>query len=225
MSKSPKVSLSAAPFYASLLVILALAIFIGIFWAINEYQAYRESLENIRHNYQEQYKERVKEELENVIDYINFTRHQTTIAAEQELRDRVQSAHTIASHLFSRYKDELDVDTIENMVTEVLRPIRWYEGRGYYFAGRASTGTLALFADDPYFENKEHFHVFNPGETDEIGDMVGIVRDKGAGLYRFNLVKPAFPEPRLFPNFFCQILLPIRLVYRCRHLQRRHGKP
>ena len=49
--KTHKISLSAAPFYASLLVILALAIFIGIFWAINEYQAYEESIENIQTTY------------------------------------------------------------------------------------------------------------------------------------------------------------------------------
>lgn len=194
MFKFPKISLSAAPFYASLLVILALAIFIGIFWAINEYQAYQESIENINHNYQEQYKERVREELENVIDYIDFTRHQTTIAAEQELRDRVQSAHTIASHLYSMYRDERNVGAIEDMVSEVLRPVRWYEGRGYYFAGRIDTGTIALFSDDPYFEDKKHFHSSNKGGTDAIADMVSIARDKGAGLYRFNLVKPAFPD-------------------------------
>ncbi len=62
--KAHKISLSAAPFYASLLVILALAIFIGIFWAINEYQAYQESIESIKSTYNQQYQDRVKEELD-----------------------------------------------------------------------------------------------------------------------------------------------------------------
>ncbi len=48
-----KITLSAAPFYASLVVVTSLAAFIGIFWAINEYQAYQESIENIRNTYQE----------------------------------------------------------------------------------------------------------------------------------------------------------------------------
>ena len=77
MFKSQRISLSAAPFYASLLVILALAIFIGIFWAINEYQAHQESIENIRKNFEDQYKVRVREELDNVTDFIDFTRNQT----------------------------------------------------------------------------------------------------------------------------------------------------
>ena len=84
--KDHKISLSAAPFYASLLVILALAIFIGIFWAINEYQAYQESIENIQTTYNQQYQDRVREELEKVIDFIDYTRNQATIEAESFFR-------------------------------------------------------------------------------------------------------------------------------------------
>jgi predicted PurR-regulated permease PerM len=120
-----KISLSAAPFYASLLVILALAIFIGIFWAINEYQAYQESIDNIQTTYNQQYRDRVREELEKVIAFIDYTRQQTTIEAEEEIRNRVQSAYSIASHLYSMYKDEMKVDEIRSMAADVLRPVRW----------------------------------------------------------------------------------------------------
>lgn len=156
--RSRKISLSAAPFYASLVVILALAIFIGIFWAINEYQAHQESIENIRTTYQEQYQDRVREELENVIDFIDYTRNQADINAEEEIRNRVQSAYTIASHLFSMYKDEKPVAEIRAMVVEVLRPIRWFGERGYYFAGRTTDGLIDLFADEPSFEGKSRLH-------------------------------------------------------------------
>ena len=61
-----KISLSSAPFYASLVVITSLAVFIGIFWAINEYQAYQESIENIKYNYRHQYEVRLQEEVANV---------------------------------------------------------------------------------------------------------------------------------------------------------------
>ena len=191
MIKSQKVSLSAAPFYASLLVILALAIFIGIFWAINEYQAHQESIDNIRQNYENQYRDRVREELENVTDFIEFTRNQTNIATDKEIRDRVQSAYSIASHLHSMYRDEMSSADLRSMVTEVLRPIRWYEGKGYYFAGQTETRIIDLFADEPYFEGKNKLQI-TPLSRDVIDEIVSIVKDKGAGTYRYNLVKPAF---------------------------------
>ena len=194
--KSRKISLSAAPFYASLLVILALAVFIGIFWAFNEYQAYRESIENIRNTYEQQYKDRVKEELENVIDFIEFNRNQTIETVEDEIRDRVQSAYTIASHLYSMYKNEKPVEEIRSMVVEVLRPVRWYGERGYYFAGRTGNGLIDLFADEPYFEGKTRLLPASSQEN-AVLDLIDIVREKGAGTYRYNLSKPAYPD-RIF---------------------------
>lgn len=191
--KSLKISLSAAPFYASLLVILALAIFIGIFWAINEYQAYQDSIENIQTTYNQQYQDRVREELENVVDFIEFTRDQTNFAVEEEIRNRVQSAYTIVSHLYSMYKDERSVEDIRSIAVEVLRPIRWYADRGYYFAGRTQTGMIDLFADEPHFEGMKA--LYTPSAADDVvQDMVDIVREKGAGIYTYNLVKPAFPN-------------------------------
>jgi len=193
MFKTNKISLSAAPFYASLLVILALAIFIGIFWAINEYQAYQESIENIRKNYEEQYKVRAREELESVIDFINFTRDQANITVDKEIRDRVQSAYTIASHLYSMYKDEMSVEEMRSMVAEVLRPVRWYEDRGYYFAGQVKTGIIDLFADEPYFEGRDSLQE-TPFSRDIIEQIRKIAKEKGAGTIRYNLTKPAFKD-------------------------------
>jgi len=187
-----KLTLSSAPFYASLLVVTSLGFFIGIFWAINEYQTYQESIENVRDNYQHQYEVRVKEELEKVIDFIDYRRSQNDKRVERDIRERVQSAYTIASHIYRLYEDEKSVEELRSMVVEVLRPIRWSDGRGYYFTGRIDGGIIDLFADEPYFENKTAADFKEITGQDLVGDIVSIVREKGAGLYRYNLVKPKF---------------------------------
>ncbi len=187
-----RITLSSAPFYASLVVVTSLSLFIGAFWAVNEYQAYRESVENIRNNYQHQYEVRVKEELEKVVDFIDFRRSQNAMRVERDIRERVQSAYTIASHLYRFYKDEKSVDELRSMVAEILRPIRWNNGRGYYFAGRIGTGRIDLFSDEPFFENKTAVQFKKITGQDLIGDIVSLVREKGAGLYSYSLVKPEF---------------------------------
>lgn len=208
MFKSQKISLSAAPFYASLLVILALALFFGIFWAINEYQAYQESIENISKSYEDQYKVRVREELEYVVDFINFTRNQTAISTDEELRNRVQSAYTIASHLYSMHQAELGIGELRSMIAEVLRPIRWYDGRGYYFAGQTRTGTIDLFADEPFFEGQNQLRTAHPS-GDVINDIIDIVHEKGAGMYRYNLIKPAFANQEYSNTSFVKYFQPL----------------
>ena len=136
MFKRRRPSLSYAPFRASLLVILAIAVFTSIFWIINEYQTYQESIANIEQNYKELYRSRVKEEVNNVLDFIEHQRSQADIHIETKLREKVQSAYTIASHIYRMYREEETVAQLRSMVAEILRPIRWDNGWGYYFAGR-----------------------------------------------------------------------------------------
>ena len=187
-----KLTLSSTPFRASLTVIISLGFFVGIFWAINEYQTYQETINNIRNNYHQHYEMRVKEELQRAIDSIDYRRSQNDMQVERDIRERVQSAYTIASHIYRLYKNEKSVEELRLMVVELLRPIRWNSGRGYYFAGRINDGVIDLFADEPYFENKSAGVFKELVGQDVVGDMASIARDKGAGLYRYNLVKPKF---------------------------------
>ena len=193
-----KISLSSAPFYASLVVITSLAFFIGIFWAINEYQAYKESIENIRNTYQNQYETRVKEELDKVVELINYRRRQSELRVELDIRQRVQAAYTIASHSYRMYKDEQTIDEIRFMVSELLRPMRWNNGRGYYFAGRVGEKQIDLFAEEPFFEGKSGWDFEKNVGRDVVGEITEMISEKEAGLYSYVLKKPAFPGKK-FP--------------------------
>lgn len=194
-----KISLSSAPFYSSLVVVTSLAFFIAIFWAINEYRAYRESIENIRKTYKVQYELRLKEELDKVVELIDYRRMQNDLRVELDLRERVQSAYTIASHIYQLYKDEKSLEDIRWIIIELLRPVRWNDGRGYYFAGRTREGIIDLFADEPFFEGKSAEKFKKIAGKDVVGDIVSMIRDKEAGLYRYDLVKPKF-KGRRFPK-------------------------
>lgn len=194
-----RISLSSAPFYASMLVIFGLTLFIGVFWMVNEYQAYEESIENIRTNYHSRYRGRVQEEYVKVIDFIEYKRSLTDQRIEEDIRDKVQSAYTIASHIYSLYKNQKTVEELRAMVAEALRPIRWENGKGYYFAGSVTEGKIDLFADEPWFEGRSADEFGNIAGTDVIGDIISIMKEKGAGLYSYELVKPQFPG-RTFPK-------------------------
>jgi signal transduction histidine kinase len=179
-------SLASAPFRASLLVLLALALFIAIFWVINQYQTYRQSISNIERNYKELYQERVHEELGNVLEFIDQRRSQAILRVEDELRVKVQSAYTIASHIYQMHKDNLSITELRSMATETLRPIRWSNGRGYYFAGRIKESTIDLFADDPLLEASNPMEVRNQRYQTIFQNLEQILQEKGAGIYRHN---------------------------------------
>lgn len=192
MKKSQRMALSATPFYASLVVIFSLALFTGSFWAFNEYEVYKESISNIRKNYQDQYRGRLTEEMQNVHDFIGFKRSQTDMLIENELRQKVQTAYTIASHIHSQYKDEKSTEELRMMVGEILRPIRWNNERGCYFAGRVKEEVIDLFADDPFFEGKKRQAIIHDTDLDVVGDIITIIKEKGAGIYRYNWSRPEY---------------------------------
>ncbi len=202
------ISLSSAPFYASILVIFCLTLFVGIFWMVNEYQAYEESIDNIRSNYNTRYRERVKEEYDKVIGFIEYERSQFDKRVEGEIRDKVQTAYTIASHVYQMYKDEYSIDELKSLVAEVLRPIRWSNGRGYYFAGTIEGERVDLFADEPWFEGKGRLDFYAANRTDVIGDIINIIRDKGAGIYHYRLMKPEFPDRGYSKTAFVKYFAP-----------------
>ncbi|MDJ0623214.1 MAG: cache domain-containing protein [Desulfocapsaceae bacterium] len=194
-----KISLSSSPFYASTAVIFFLGVFMAIFWAFNEYEAYSESIENINQSYRERYRDRVEEEVDKVINFVEYRRSQANQRIESEIRDRVQSAYSIASHMYSRHKDEMSLDDLKNLVVEVLRPIRWSNGRGYYIAGNVGNGVLDLYADDPYYEGKSSLAPGMQDVQEKIVRIVKIIKDKGAGIYRYDWSKPG-SVGRVYPK-------------------------
>ncbi|MDK9708989.1 MAG: cache domain-containing protein [Desulforhopalus sp.] len=204
-----KITLSSAPFYASLVVITSLATFIGSFWAVNEYQAYKESVEVIKSNYKHQYESRLKEELGKVVELISHLQMQNNLRVEHDLRERVQAAYTIASHNYRLYKDDKSPDELRSMVIELLRPMRWNNGRGYYFLGRVNEGVIDLFADEPFFEGKTAAEFQALIGQDVVGNITSVVRDKEAGLVRYNLTKPLFTTEQLSKIAFVKYFQPL----------------
>jgi len=199
-------SLSYAPFRASFLVILALAFFVGIFWIITEYQTYRESIANIRHTYLELYEDRVLEEMDNMLGFIDHHRSQADLRVENELREKVRIADTIASHIYRMYLEEKGTPELRIMVAEILRPIRWSNGRGSYFAGRLEEGIIDLFADNPFLEGGKLEQLPDGPDLSLPPEIVRILRDKGAGIYRNRFMREDVAEKNfpgiLFVKYF-----------------------
>src|SRR5690606_25709897 len=106
------------------------------------------------------------------LELIDYRQQQNELKVELDIRERVQAAYTLASHNYRLYKDEKSIADIRSMVIELLRPMRWDDGRGYYFAGRVQSGLIDLFADEPYFEGKSATEFQKIVGVDVIGDIV-----------------------------------------------------
>jgi PAS domain S-box-containing protein len=75
------------------------------------------------------------------------------------------------------------------MIKDALRPIRFNNGRGYYFATNLN-GTEELFADRPEMEGKDMLPIRGGRGEFVVRDMIDLVERSGEGFYEYAWNKP-----------------------------------
>ena len=127
-----------------------------IFICIEVVDAYRDfnlQAEKIRSEYIDRQKQIIKQE---VTLFVNTIRHHKTQGIEltrKKIKSRTYEAYSIARHIHQHNRHTESEAKIQQMVLDALRPIRFENGIGYYFAKRLD-GLEMLFADRPQLEGK-----------------------------------------------------------------------
>lgn len=130
----------------------------------------------------------VRDEVEQAIEYMNFSFEQTDIQTRDKLKDRVNEAYGIIENVYQQNLASQDkVETII-FITETLRPIRFFEGRGY-FKIIQSDGTLIL---DPINPSAEGTNVLDVTDTAGIKYVEKIINAIGQdeGYIECQCLKP-----------------------------------
>ena len=186
---TPRKTLSQIFLSNMLLVVTLSCVLIGGLWVAHEVFAFKtevaamsERLTNVR-------KERMQKEVDAAVAYLEFMRSQTEERTRLVIRERVQEAFRIATHLYEQYKGKRSRAEIEMMVREALRPISFLNGRGYYFATRLD-GVEMLCSTCQHLEQKKLMDLQDTHGAFVIRDMAALVREKGEGYYRYTWSKP-----------------------------------
>ncbi len=134
-------------------------------------------------------KQILKEQVTEVIQYIDYMKTLTENRLEESIRERTLEAYEISINLYNQYNNILPDETIETIIKEALRPIRFNHGRGYYFI-TSLQGIEILFADRPELEGKKILSMQDANGRYVIKDMIKIVRTKDQGFYEYFWTKP-----------------------------------
>nr|NJM02731.1 response regulator [Desulfobacula sp.] len=165
-----------------------------LLWIQNEYTAFKEESAAIKDKFVEKEKERLKSEVQNVLEYVRYMRHQTDKRLRVSIQDRVDEACAVAMNIYTENKDIKSGDEIKKMIRDALRPIRFSRGRGYYFAFNAD-GVEELFADRPEMEGKDMLEVRGARGEFVVRDMIALLKDHGQGFYSYTWSKPGETRP------------------------------
>ncbi|WP_232364313.1 cache domain-containing protein [Desulforapulum autotrophicum] len=163
--------------------------FLYFFWVVNEYAKFNEESESVKENFVTSEKERLKTQVQAVLEYVQYMRNQTGKRLRDSIKGRVNEACAIALNIYNENKDSKSHDEIKKMIKDALRPIRFKQNRGYYFAFNME-GIEELFADRPEMEGKNMIAVQGAKGEYVVPDMIEIIKAHEEGFYSYTWSKP-----------------------------------
>jgi len=193
-----KGSLVRTIFISMISVAVVSILLLGILMVHYEYVNFNRDSKELRDEFMETQKTSVKNEVEKVVDYIGYMKSRQRDGMEANLKERTSQAYNIATNIYNENKGLKDIRDIEKMVKDALRPIRFYEGRGYYFAVRLD-GVEQLFPDRPDMEGINLLNLLDTKGKYVIKDMIDIVKKDREGIYEYTWTKPE-QEGKAFPK-------------------------
>ncbi len=98
----------------------------------NRIQINEKKIADIKKKYLQIKKNRIKNEVLALARSINYERKLAEENLKEELKEKVDTAYSIATNIYLQNMDK-DEKTIEKMIKDALRPIRFYNQRGYFF--------------------------------------------------------------------------------------------
>ena len=158
-------------------------------WIHDEYAAFREEAARQRVAFTENRKAMLQSEVAHVVEYIDYMIGQTEKRLRTQIRRRVLEAHALATHLYREHRSTRTPQEIQKMITDALRPLRFNNGRGYFFAFD-DNGIEKLLAVRPEMEGRNMLPVTGAEGEYVVRDMLTLVREKGEGFYQYTWFKP-----------------------------------
>ncbi len=162
---------------------------IGYLWISSEYARFRQKSQQIRSDFIASRKALIKGEVLRAIDFLEYKRAQTEERLKQDIKKRTYEAHAIATNIYSQYRGQKDRTAIAELIKEALRPIRFNNGRGYYFAV-SMDGVEQLYPIRPEFEGVNLLDLKDSKGRFVIRDEIAIVKKSGEGFITDHWPKP-----------------------------------
>ncbi|MDE2439898.1 MAG: cache domain-containing protein [Betaproteobacteria bacterium] len=178
----------------TLAIVLILTLGLGAFFSwqhLNERQASFGRIEQIA---RDQVQARLNAEMLNALGFIEFTRSRTEDVLRKSLTDQVDTAMQVVEAIYARESKHHPIAEVKRLIVEALRPVRFYDGRGYYFIDDTN-GQFVLLPTAPQLEGKIELD-----NRDDTGHYImrGLIeaarKPRGEGFSRYRWYRPDNPR-------------------------------
>ncbi len=179
--------------------VLAAVVILGVVYSIIEWTNFEQGTDNFRAEFINEQKNRVKLETEKVVNYINLTRFSLEENMRNNIRNHVEQAWFVMDNIYHENKSSKTIGEIKKLIKDALRPIRFYNGRGYYFIV-SMDGTEELFPVEPQFEGKNLLDLQDLKGNYVIRDEIQVINNQGEGFVTDYWTKPGGENKMIYPK-------------------------
>jgi len=161
----------------------------SLVWIHNDFSHFKSEAKSVRSNHIKNQKEHIKSQVEGAVRYINEMHNRSEEHLNELLKKRVYEAHTIATHIYQKNIGATSSSDVQEMIKDALRPIRFLDGRGYFFAVSLD-GIEQLYPVNPEFEGKNVLDLQDAKGNFVIRDEINVLKDSGEGFVKHFWAKP-----------------------------------
>ncbi len=164
-----------------------------------EYRGFETDSAHLRQQFTDRQKELIRGEVEKVLDYIEYRHSKTEEVLRTSLQERTNEAHAVATGLVAAERGRRSRTELENLVREALRPIRFNNGRGYFFMV-GMDGVEKLYPVAPQFENTNLLDLQDAKGNYVIRDEISLLQREQEGFVFDYWRKPDASDQMVYPK-------------------------
>ena len=172
-----------------LLTVFAVFFLLSVFWTVKELVDFNKRINNLRTEYIEGKKAGLKNEVEETIEYINFTHDYIHEKIKTEIKEKVYDSYHIANSFYERYKGKKTDNEIKSLIRETLRQMKFNDGRGYIFITDLN-GVELLYPPHPEFEGENIIDYQDDKGNFPVKEEIELAKSKGEGFITGRWFKP-----------------------------------
>ncbi len=165
-------------------MIFIVLISVGLWYLVfiyGEYYTFRSESKALRSMYIQSNKLMLKTQVASVAEYINTMRNKSEADMHKILRQRVDNAYETAMNIYRRNIVIRTRPEIVNMIKDALSPIRFDNGRGYYFAV-SMDGVQQLNPLKPVLEGQKIIDFKDANGNFIIHDEIKVIKEAKQGF-------------------------------------------
>lgn len=204
MSKKKK---SIANLFSSIYIagIILLTITLASIFIINRFFNFYEDSRKIEETFLTGQIHLIRLKLNEVIDYIEYSKGRAEEALRQKIKSRVCEAYQVALKIYNNNKNTKSATEIKSMIKETLGLLRFNQGRGYYFIKDINSNVI-LYPPNRDVENGA------PSADDPIREYVNMVTSKGEGFLSYDWYKPGQDEIKNKKATYVKLFAPFNWI-------------